>query len=288
MDTMNDLVKKVEELEARALQRRQERGGETKNNLVTLPIWPESTRGTPNAFLRGALFAAIQGKERRAMQRELLATQKGVTIRYTGWQLDQADLDVWEQAAQLAQSHPLGNVCHFHLHGFLKALGRDTGKSQHEWLKGSFARLMSAGVEISDGRYTYGGAMLEFKQDELVGAYVVRLNPTIFDLYKAGWTQVDWQIRRKLSRKPLALWLHGWLSSNAENFPTKIETLRELSGSKNKVLRGFKQKLQAALDELVTVDAIDGFSVEHNLVTIQRKPTATQEKHLVKKGRKPR
>src|SRR5947208_11364678 len=71
-------------------------------NVVQLPLWPELTRGAPNTFLRGALFAAIQGKERRALKGELLACQKGQSIRFTGWQLDQSDLDVWEQAAELA------------------------------------------------------------------------------------------------------------------------------------------------------------------------------------------
>ena len=41
--------------------------------------------GVPNAMLRAALFAAIQGKGRQYMLRkELIATQDGVTIRYTG------------------------------------------------------------------------------------------------------------------------------------------------------------------------------------------------------------
>ena len=82
---------------------------------MQLPLWPEQTRGTPNTFLRGALFAAILGNERRALKGEVLATQKGVTIRFTGWQLDQSDLDVWEQAAELARSHPFGNeIRHFY------------------------------------------------------------------------------------------------------------------------------------------------------------------------------
>lgn len=36
----------------------------------TLPSWPDATRGTPNSFLRGSLFAAIQGKDRRYLLRE--------------------------------------------------------------------------------------------------------------------------------------------------------------------------------------------------------------------------
>ena len=61
--------------------------------VIQLPLWPEAKRGAPNAVLRGALFPAIQGKNRGGLLRKvLIATQDGVTIRYTGWQLDQADL----------------------------------------------------------------------------------------------------------------------------------------------------------------------------------------------------
>ncbi|ASF48523.1 plasmid replication initiator TrfA [Methylovulum psychrotolerans] len=163
-------------------------------DIIQLPLWPEVTRGTPNSFLRGALFAAIQGKEREYFKGKILATRDGIKIRFTGMQLDQSDLDVWEQAAELARSHPLGNVCHFTIHGFLKALGRQTGKSQHEWLKDVLRRLMSSGVEITHGRYTYGGSLLEFIHDETAETYALRLNPTILDMYKAGWTAVDWDI----------------------------------------------------------------------------------------------
>ena len=71
---------------------------ERDNKVYQLPIWPEPARGIPNPFLRGALFAAVQGKNRAVFQRELLACQKGLQIRFTGIQLDQSDLDVWEQA----------------------------------------------------------------------------------------------------------------------------------------------------------------------------------------------
>jgi TrfA protein len=262
---------------------------EPQARVVHLPLWPEPTRGTPNSFLRGALFAAIQGKERQGLQRQVLASQKGSTIRFTGIQLDQSDLDVWEQATQLARPHPLGNVCHFHIHAFLKALRRDTGKSQHEWLKGAFARLAGCCVEITEGRYTYGGAMLEFRRDEVAGVYIVRLNPTILNLYNAGWTAIDWDIRHKLRRKPLALWLHGWLSSNAKNYPVKVETLHRLSGSTNPHKGSFKRQLRKALEDLKNTGAITAVAITSDLVTIERKPSHAQLRHLSKKARrKPR
>ncbi len=258
--------------------------------VIQLPLWPEPTRGTPNTFLRGALFAAIQGKERRALKGELLACQKGQSIRFTGWQLDQSDLDVWEQAAQLARSHPLGNVCHFHIHGFLKELGRKTGKSDHEWLKNAFRRLAGCCVEITIDRYTYGGSLLEFFRDEEAAVYVVRLNPRILEMYKAGWTAIDWDIRQSLRRKPLALWLHGWLSSNAENYPVKVETLHRLSGSTTKDIKHFRANLRAVLDKLQAVGIITAWRIdpETDLVHIERTPSPAQLNHLTRKARKPR
>ena len=52
------------------------RGGEAAQEeprgpaqVIQLPLWPEPKRGTPNAVLRGALFAAIH-KDRQYMRRK--------------------------------------------------------------------------------------------------------------------------------------------------------------------------------------------------------------------------
>ena len=43
--------------------------------VLQLPLWPEATRGAPNAVLRAALFAAIQGKGRQyLLRKERIAT----------------------------------------------------------------------------------------------------------------------------------------------------------------------------------------------------------------------
>jgi hypothetical protein len=255
--------------------------------VLQLPLWPKATRGTPNSFLRGALFAAIQGKEREYIKGQLLASRDGIKIRFTGMQLDQSDLDVWEQAAELARSHPLGNVCHFSIYGFLKALGRNTGSKDHEWLKEVFRRLTSTCVEITHGRYTYGGSMLEFAYDEEAEVYILRLNEKILSLYKAGWSAIDRETRQRLRRKPLALWLHGYLSSDAENYPTKVETLHRLSGSKTKEVRFFKANLKAALADLEeATEGNMGGTIHGDLVEFKCQPTATQARHLAKKRQK--
>ena len=253
------------------------------SKVYQLPLWPEPARGIPNPVLRGALFAAVQGKNRAVFQRELLACQKGLQIRFTGIQLDQSDLDVWEQALHLAGLHPLGTRCEFSVYSFLKALGRKTGKSEHEWLKNSFARLMGCGVELTDqqARRTYGGSLLEFMRDDDSGRYVVIFNPKILIFYEGGWTAIDWQDRQLLRGKPLALWLHGYLATHAKPYPIKIETIRSFSGSSNKEIRCFKRKLIAALTELKKIEFIMGFDFEGDNVIINKPPTPSQQRYLI-------
>jgi hypothetical protein len=248
--------------------------------VVQLPFWPDPARGVPNSALRGALFAAV--KTRRYMEGELLAVQQGLQIRFTGMQLSQSDLDVWEQALHLARQHPLSTRCEFTAHGFLKALGWAKGKKDHERLKGVFRRLAACAVEITHNRLTYGGSLLEFYRDEDTDRYRLEINPKIKALYDAGFTQIDWQQRQALRRKPLAQWLHGFLASHAEPFPLKVESLMQWSGSGTREVWKFKQNLKTALDELKAIGTITTYEFSGDLVTIYRIPSRSQRKHLTR------
>ena len=263
----------------------QEQRGPAK--VIQLPLWPEPKRGAPNAVLRGALFAAVQGKGRRYMREELIAAQQGVEIRYTGAQLDQADLDVWEQTLHLARTQALGSECHFTAHGFLKALGRSTGKQNHKWLKSSLVRLAGAVVEITAGRRTYFGTLVEGGvRDEDSGRYVVEINPKLAAFYgRTQWTQIDWEQRQQLRGKPLALWLHGFYASHAAPYPLRVASLHKLSGSQTKRLRRFKENLTQALRDLEAAGAIKSFEIRGDLVHVQTVPSPSQQKHLA--ARKP-
>jgi hypothetical protein len=56
--------------------------------VIQLPLWPEPKRGTPNSFIRSALFAAIQSKDRVFLKEATLASQKGIAVKFTGEQLN--------------------------------------------------------------------------------------------------------------------------------------------------------------------------------------------------------
>jgi len=217
-----------------------------------LPMWPERIRGVPNSVLRSALFTATKRGKRQYFERQKIASVDGISVVFTGPRLDQADLDVWEQCLHIARNHGLGNTIQFTAHGFLKAIGRSTGNSQHEWLKGAFARLRTSDVEISDGKRTFFGALISSGQrNEENGFYELVLNPRIASLYNDdGWTGEDWEQRKKLIGKPLALWLHGFYSSHSKPFDYKIETLWKLCGSEAKELKEYKRMVSENLPHL--------------------------------------
>ena len=175
----------------------------------------------------------FEGRPEPGSKKQLLCSIKGVSLRYTGEQLDQSDLDVWEQAVHLARLHPLGNVCHFTAYSFLKALGHGTGKAQYKWLSEVITRLVACEVELSTKERAYGGNLItSWKRDEVTGSYALTLNPDILRLYSYGdWTALDWEQRLKLRGKPLALWLHGFYSSHAKAYLMLVETLHQLSGA---------------------------------------------------------
>lgn len=242
-------------------------------DVIQLPLWPEPKRGTPNAFLRSALFAAIQGNKRRWMKEELLQSTKDVAVKYTGEQLTQADLDVWDTLVHFARLHPLGTPCAFTAHGLLKALGRDTGKSQHLWLHSTIIRLQACSVQIShDGKEYFGPLIVEGAKDSDTRAYRVVLNPKLFPLFSEnGWTALDWEERQHLTKQPLAQALHGYWSTHRFPKPVHVPTLHRISGSGNKNMTGFRRHLKVALQTLQDIGFLVNWKIDDaDLVHVTR------------------
>jgi TrfA protein len=246
--------------------------------IIQLPLWPEPVRGMPNAALRSALFSAIHSKDRRFIDHELIATIDGVEIRFLGKQLNQEDLDLSAQVFHLARLHPLGHICHTSAYGLLKSLGLSTGRTNHRQLHASLIRLQQP-FEMKLGRYSYSGSLIEKGiKDELTRHYIIKVNPDLAPLFRHGWTGLDANQRRKLRGKPLALWLHAFYASHEKPYPYKVETLRELSGSRTTELYKFRQNLRRALDKLRVIGAIATWEIDSDdLVRVHKVPTITQK-----------
>ena len=155
------MTKQDKSIESTLGRMREQIAEREKTAVVQLPLWPEPKRGAPNSFIRSALFAAIQSKDRQYMKEALLASQDGIVIKYTGEQLNQSDLDVWETIVHLAREQPLGTFCSFTAHGLLKALGLPTGNSQHKQLHSTIIRLTACAVEVTHEGKTYFGPLIK-------------------------------------------------------------------------------------------------------------------------------
>ena len=88
-----------------------------------------------------------------------------------------------------------------------------------------------------------------------------------------------------MKRKDLARWLHGYYATHAKPLLVKVDTLRDLSGSKAKALYHYRAALRQALDELKAVGAIASWQIDAaDLVTVDRGDaiTASQRHHLTR------
>jgi hypothetical protein len=155
LDKPNDIVnKRLSDFEKKIVER-------NRSNVIQLPIWPEPRRGTPNSFIRSALFSAIQSKDRVFMKEVVVASQKGITVKYTGEQLNQEDLTLWETLVHLSKDDPLGNKCVFTAHKILKAMNISPGGDQHKQLHSAIIRLTACAVEITHEDKTYFGSLIK-------------------------------------------------------------------------------------------------------------------------------
>ena len=240
--------------------------------VIQLPLWPEPKRGAPNSFIRSALFAAIQSKDRQFLKETVLASQDGIEVRYTGEQLNQADLDVWETIVHLAREQPLGTVASFTAHGLLKAMGMPTGNSQHKQLHTTLLRLTACAVEVKHEGKTYFGPLIKSgAKDEVTRHYAIELNRGIIKLFGENqWTALDWRQRQELRAQPLAQALHAFYSSHREPFAVKLATLQAYTGSRNKQVASFKRQVRAALVQLVDVGFLASFDIAGDMVNVRR------------------
>ena len=238
-----------------------------------LPFWQQDKRGAPNSFLRSALFAAIQSKDRIFIKDKTLFSQQGITVKFTGERLNQEDMSVWLALVDLARKHPLGTRCSFTSYEILKHLGLEDSGDQRKVLYSAVVRLNACSIQVGNGRYIYGGSLVDdFMIDEQTKHFTLNLNKKLINIFGDNdWTSLDFGQRKELRQKPLAQKLHEYYSSHERPLPVTIEFLHKLVGSANKAIRSFKPRLKAALEELITIGFLASYKIEGDKVTVERK-----------------
>jgi TrfA protein len=237
--------------------------------IVQFPLpFPAETPPVSNVIARSALFAAIKSKDRRTMRKEVVASQDGVEISFSGEQLNQDDHDNFMQLVKLASNRPLGQTVIVPANAILRSLGRSTGKSQHDQLRADMDRLVAGTVTIRANGIEYIGhliddALQDTREPVHKRHWAYRLNPRLVTLFAPNrYTLTNWQTRQQLGQKDLARWLQLWLESHAENYPTNVATILERSGSRNTSLRDFRRRMKEALEELKAAGVIHNWAID--------------------------
>ena len=229
--------------------------------VYQLPLWGDPQRGVPNDFARSALFSATKGTGTTYLREEVIFSQAGVSITYSGPRLTQDHLDVFEAIMHLAREMPEGNAVRFTRRGILKLIGRGIGNTDHQRLMRTLTDLTATSVTVKrKGAKVYWGSLLpEGAANPENGFYAVLINRNLIKLFERGFTIIEWEQRRALARKPLAQALQVWLSSHDNPYPVTVQYLHDITGSKDNELRYFRRRLLNALNQLKEVGILAGW-----------------------------
>lgn len=203
-----------------------------------------------------------------------MASVDGLTLVYTGEQLDQGDLDVYLGELHFSMTHgiPLGQAVLHSECAFLRSLGRGTGRKEYERLRESLLRMVGGVVQVRHGHYYYAGSLIShLYRDEKLKLTGPVFNPELLALFQdGGFSGVYWQHRLALSDSPLAQWLHGHYSSHRQPFDYSVAKLHELCGSDTASLHKFRQNLHGALALLANVTGWQSGIVAGDKVHVDR------------------
>lgn len=237
-----------------------------------LPIWSNDKRGVPNSLLRSALFAGIQSKDRKFFKNEIMFSFQDISIEYTGQQLNQDDLMIWETLIHLVKNKSLGTEFIFNSEQLLKEVGLSKSKQSYETLNQTMYRLVQGSLKVTYKNREYAGSLINaYALDKETTVYEVSLNPKMINLYDCNqWTAIDWSKQKKFKRKALAQYLFTFYSTHKSPLPMKVETILQLSGSQSKKVSQFKKRLIIALDELVKEEFLIDYEIENNLVSVKK------------------
>lgn len=255
--------------------------------IYQIDFWPDTHMGVPNEIARSALFAAIKpppNDKRKLLTQANIASQGEYLITYTGQQLDQEHIDIFEGIMHFARRAQEGRRVSLTRYALLKLLGRATGKEQYDWLLLHFEQLTATSLAIhQDGKRVFWGSLLpRGALDSETGEIVVEVSRDLAKLFGRGFSRVEWEERRQIGRHPLAKWLHLYYAGHTQPHPVSVDWLRQHCGSDTAKIFKYRQSLRKALQKLQDIGALEAWHIEPetDLVHVKRRPKLSQSRHL--------
>jgi hypothetical protein len=255
-----------------------------------LPLFEEAY-AVPNALLRAALFPAREvSAPRRFVKRAPIFAVEGIQVTFTGEEFDQTDLDVLLGILAIGAYMPLGQTFTFSAHSLLKLLGKSTGGHDHDWLHGVITRLCGGIVDVRHNRKRFFNSFFNGGlKNENTGLYTIAIDPKLIVLFGCDmWSKIDRAQRDALGRNGTAKALHGYYSSHAKPGAHHIETLAKIAGLRAKQHAVRKRQVLKAHEALKAPPCgfLKDYTVEGESITVEKRPTPSQARHLAKQAAK--
>lgn len=236
---------------------------------MSLPgVDEELFRTMPNHLARSSLFAPVARGRKRLRAGELLVSRGDAEIVFWGEQLDEAQADVWMQAVFEAAKVPLGSAVKISRGEFLRAIGRNTGRTDYQWLLKAMVRLSWAMMIISEVKNceklrTLGDAeplrmLNHFKYDATEESYTLEIDPRWVLLYAGSkYSKIDWVKRLAFgNQQDMAKSLQRLIATSDDKKQRySLDWLKDRMCFSGRI-RDFRKSLSSAFRELERLEII--------------------------------
>lgn len=216
-----------------------------------LPEIFEDKRAIPNSFLRGALFGMVR-KGRRSLVGDMpIFTMSQYDLTFTGYELDQNDLELWDTLIYLAKERNVNNELRITLYDLCQQMRLSYNQERSKKLEERALRLQLGQVKIQTNNKTFAGSLINnvYIDKEGDGKLVIEYNKKLAPLFTEDFTYISADIRHLLGDNQLARWLYNFYESHNQPIPFAIDFIKKLCRSDSE-LKGFKQKLKISLEQV--------------------------------------
>lgn len=198
-----------------------------------IPKLHENKRAIPNVFLRSALFGIIKKGNRDFVRDLKIKSLSQYEVFYTGEQLDQNDLVVWDTLTHLIKEKFIDSELKTSMYELCNNMNYSHNKSNRERIKTRINRLQLGQIKIKFGKGLYIGSLIDdCCINELNGKMSIRLNSRFLSLFSTNdYTLTNKKIKGELGENQLALWLFNFYETHQNPIPYSVEYLKELSRS---------------------------------------------------------
>lgn len=254
---MANMDDKIQEFKKHLVTKEQRQKAEEEAKLLgtamqqLLPEIFEDKRAIPNCFLRGALFGMVRKGKRKLVGELPIFTMSQYEVSFSGYELDQNDLELWDTLMYLARERKVDNELRITLYDLCQQMKLSYNQERSRKLIERAKRLQFGQVVIKANTKLFAGSLINnvYIDTDGDGKLIVEYNKKLIPLFTEDYTFINADIRHLLGDNQLARWLYNFYESHEKAIPYSLGFLQKLCRSETES-KDFKRKLKISLEEV--------------------------------------